>query len=116
MTCLDRARGIHVMHEGRGDQWTFYFGRHQGARYVGMDLRGWTGWSSSPRWLRGGWEFYNPSVHVGRLFTDGAHRSWSPGEIKLPAKLVDFYRWKIRPSGRRYVREHGHEQPVQAKA
>jgi hypothetical protein len=89
-----------------------YFGQYRGARFVSIDLRGFSGWSSS-RWLPGGWEFFNPTLHVGRLYMD-ASRSWSR-EVHIPAKLWDFYYWRIKPSGRRYRREHGHDEPLEAE-
>lgn len=102
---LIHLRQAHVM-RGEGDGTTIYFGRHRGAGFIGFQLVGWSGWRSRPEWMPGGWEYFNPTLSVGRLFSDGAgYRSWSC-EVIAPAKLVGFYRWKIKPSGRRYRRDH----------
>jgi hypothetical protein len=94
---------MHVMHEGRGDSWTLYLGSETGARYVGLDARGFNGWTSRPRWLTGGWEFYEPTLHWGRLGMDvGRYRHL--GRILVPAKLVHAKRM-LRPSYRRAMRD-----------
>jgi hypothetical protein len=85
-------KGWHVMRDGDGT--TVYFGKHRGARYVGVDLRGWNGWTSRGR-MPGGYEFYNPTVCIGRLFTDNAHRRWSC-EVLIPAKIVQLWRCRRR--------------------
>lgn len=97
---------MHVMHEGRGDSWTLYLGRRRGARYLSVDVRGFNGWSSSRR-LPGGWEFYNPTFSIGRLFME-CSRSWSR-EVKVPAKLVHAKRML-----RRSYREGMREEPIKA--
>ena len=93
--------GIHVMRDGDGT--TIYFGRHQGARYVSVNLVGFDVWRSSRR-MPGGWWAFESSISTGRLFMDCSRR-WSVS-LKMPAKLRDFYYWRVRPSGRRYMREH----------
>lgn len=96
---------------GEGDGATLYFGQYMGARFVSIALRGFNGWASYPSWMPGGWEFFNPRVSVGRLYMD-VSRSWSR-EVKIPARLWDFYYWHIKPSGRRY-RHLRHEEPIEA--
>lgn len=103
--------GIHVLRE-EGPGATLYLGRHRGAPYIGLDPRGFSGWTSTPRWMPGGWEFFNPTLYIGRLYMGGRHAT--PGQVLVPAKLWDFYYWKVRPSGRRYMREHGHDEPQEA--
>lgn len=100
---LVHLRQAHVM-RGEGDGTTIYFGRHRGAGYFGMDLRGFSGWSSSPRWMPGGWEFRNPTIYVGRLFTEGRGRNWSC-EVKVPAGLYRRWKWLTSPTWRRIMRE-----------
>lgn len=97
---------------GDGDGTCLYLGRRRGAPYIAIGLRGFNGWSSS-RWMPGGWEFFTPHVHTGRLFTEGRGGSWET-RVLVPAKVWDFYYWRIKPSGRRYMREHGHEEPQEA--
>lgn len=99
---LLHLRHAHVM-RGEGDGTTVYFGRHRGAGYVGVSLRGFHGWSSS-RWMPGGWEFLTPHVSAGRLGSDSPGRWWE-ARVLVPARLWDFYRWRVRPSGRRYMRD-----------
>lgn len=110
----NRSRRWNIARGDEGDGTTLRFGQYKGARYIGVQLRGFSGWSSS-RWMPGGWEFFNPTIYVGRLFTENAYRSWSC-EVRIPAKVWDFYYWRIKPSGRRYMREHGHEQPMEAQS
>lgn len=100
---LIHLRQTHVM-RGEADGTTVYFGRQRGAGFVGVDLSGFNGWSSSPRWMPGGWEFSNPRVVAGRLFSDGRVRSWSC-EVKVPSKLYWRWRWVSSPSWRRAMRE-----------
>ena len=110
---LFHLRQTHVM-RGEGDGVTVYFGRHRGAGFVGIDLRGFNGWRSGPRCF-GGYEFFNPTLSVGRLFMQGHHRSWSR-EVLVPEKLWSFWSWKVRPSGRRFMREHGRPEPMEAES
>jgi hypothetical protein len=73
----------------RGEGWALYFGQHQGARFIACGL-GFSGWSSS-KWLREGWEFYTPHVHVGRLFMDG-HGHWWDFRLLIPYRPVLWLR------------------------
>lgn len=100
------------LHRGDGDGTTLYLGDRHGAPYVSLDLRGFHGWSSSS-WMPGGWAFFGPCIGTGRLFQRVSGRRWH-GHVLLPAGLVDFWRWKVKRSGRRYMREHGHDQPMAA--
>lgn len=104
-------RGIHTMRDGEGDPRTLYFGNHRGAAYVCLDWRGFNGWTSSPTWMRGGWEFYEPTFYWGRLFSSGlgGHRSF--GRVLIPAKLVSRLRWATSAKWRRLMRER----PEQAR-
>jgi hypothetical protein len=92
---------------GDGSGTTLYLGEHRGARFVGIDLRGFNGWTSRPRWLKHGCEFYNPTVHVGRLFMDEP-RMWST-TVLLPYRPVRL--WRMR---KRAYREAMREQPLTA--
>jgi hypothetical protein len=96
-------RGWHIM-RGDGDGTTLYFGRHRGARFIGIGLRGFSGWSSS-RWLPGGWEFFSPHIHIGRLFMDRGW--WRSCRVLIPAKLVHLWRWR-----RRSYRDAMREEPM----
>lgn len=98
---LVHLRQIHVM-RGEGDGTTVYLGRHRGAGYIGVQLRGFNGWSSS-RWMPGGWEFSNPTLSVGRLYSDRRGRSWSK-EVLVPSKLYWAWKWMSSPSWRRAMR------------
>lgn len=100
---LVHLRQMHVM-RGEGDGTTIYFGRHRGAGFVGVHLRGFTGWRSYPTWMPGGWEFSNPMLMVGRLYSNGRVRSWSC-EVIVPATLYWKWRWISSPSWRRAMRE-----------
>lgn len=95
---------MHVMRDGDGS--VVYFGEHRGARFVAVDLCGFNGWSSSRR-MPGGWEFFNPTLHVGRLFMD-CSRHWSV-QVLLPASLVRL--WRKR---KRAYRVDLREQPMEA--
>jgi hypothetical protein len=103
---------IHAM-RGEGDGLTVYLGDKRGAPFVGLDLRGFNGWTSQPAWMPGGWEFFEPRISTGRLFMSQRGR-WASTRVLLPAHIVSFYRWKVRPSGRRYMREHGQQVPQAA--
>jgi hypothetical protein len=99
-------RGAHIM-RGDGSGTTLYFGDKQGARFIGLDLRGFTGWSSGPHWMPGGWEFYTPTLYIGRLFMDRGH--WHHlGTVKIPAKLIHAKRM-LRRSYRDAMREYPQE-------
>lgn len=94
----------HINHEP-GDGWQIVgFWPSYHAPYISWGL-GFSGWKSAPRsaFVRGGWEFWNPYVCVGRLC--GIQRVWCPGEISLPAALVGRWRWLTRPSYRRAMRD-----------
>lgn len=92
---------------GDGEGMTFYLGRRQGAPYVALHLRGFTGWSSAPLWMPGGWEFYSPTLYYGRLFMDrGGYRGL--GRVLVPAKIVHAKRML-----RRSYREAMREEPMQ---
>lgn len=80
---------MHVM-RGDGDGTTLYFGEHQGSPFIGVGLRGFSGWQSYPKWLRGGWAFFSPHLHIGRLGQSGGR--WWSGRIIVPARLVDWWR------------------------
>jgi hypothetical protein len=88
---------------GEGDGTTVYFGRHRGAVYVALHLRGFSGWTSHPRWMPDGWEFFNPTICYGRLFTEwrGGSRSIT---VLIPYALVRRWRW-LSPAYRRAMRD-----------
>lgn len=103
---------MHIM-RGEGDGMTVYFGEHRGSPFVSVDLRGFNGWTSRPAWMPGGWEFFEPTLRTGRLYV-GCRTRWSM-RLLLPAGLVSFYRWRISPHGRRYIRDHGRDLPTLAR-
>jgi hypothetical protein len=98
---LVHLRQTHIM-RGEGDGPTIYFGRHRGAGFIGVDVRGFCGWRGYPTWMPGGWEFTNPRVMVGRLYSDGETRIWSC-EIIVPAKLYRAWRWLTSPASRNAI-------------
>lgn len=84
-------KGWHIMRDGDGT--AIYFGRERGAPFAAWSLTGFDGWSSS-KWLPGGWAFFTPHIHFGRLFTDRKGR-WYQCRVLLPQKPVGRYRrWK----------------------
>lgn len=93
-----------------GEGATFYLGNRKGAPYIGFNPIGFNGWSSS-RWMPGGWEFFTPHIHTGRLYSDERGHWWEM-RVLIPARLWDFYYWRVKPSGRRYMREHRHDAPL----
>lgn len=100
---LVHPRQIHVM-RGEGDGLTVYLGRHRGAGFVGVHLRGFTGWRSHPAWMPGGWEYMNPMLIVGRLGSNSEARCWTC-EVLVPSKLYWAWRWISSPSWRKAMRE-----------
>jgi hypothetical protein len=102
-------RGWHVM-RGEGDGATLYFGRHRGAGYVSLHLRGFNGWRSYPTWMPGGWEYFSPTLYYGRLFTEGASRSRSLGTVLIPAHVARAWRWATSPTYRRVMRDRPMEE------
>jgi hypothetical protein len=105
---LLHLRQMHAM-RGEGDGTTVYFGRHRGALFVSVDLRGFTSWRSYPQWMPGGWETSNPTVMVGRLYSDDDVKRWS-FELIVPAKLYRAWRWATSPSWRSAMRDETVEQ------
>jgi hypothetical protein len=99
---LVHLRQTHIM-RGEGDGLTIYFGRHRGAGFIGVDVRGFCGWRNYPAWMPGGWEFTNPRLIVGRLYSNGKTRIWS-SEVIVPATLYSAWRWVTSPSWRRAMR------------
>lgn len=81
--------GWHIM-RGDGDGITIYFGRDKGSPFIGFGLLGFHGWRSYPQWMPGGWAFFNPHLHLGRLCQSNGR--WWSGRLLLPAKLVDWWR------------------------
>lgn len=72
-----------------GEGTVLYSGEKQGDWFLGIDLRGLSGWQSS-RWMPGGWSFFNPTVHFGHLFEDRGRIITR--HVLLPAHFVDGWR------------------------
>jgi hypothetical protein len=86
MIRLDRESGEGVV---------LYLGQSQGAPFVGFNL-GMSGYENRPGSLIRERRFYRPTVHLGRLFTEGRGRTFSFA-LSLPAALVDA--WRFRGGG-----------------
>ena|SRR5581483_6156426 len=70
---------------------TLYLGSKKGARYIGYFAH--TGWRSYPKWMKGGWEYWQLVVQTGRLYMD-VGKSRNLPTILVPAKLVSL--WRMR--------------------
>lgn len=86
----EHKSGIRVM-RGDGDGTAIYFGERSGAPFVAFGCRGFSGWQSYPKWMPGGWAFFSPHLHLGRLSQSNG-RVWG-WRLIVPAKWVDLWRF-----------------------
>jgi hypothetical protein len=71
-----------------GEGVVLYTGDSRNAPFVGVGM-GFDGWQSS-RKMPGGWRFFHPYVHTGRLFTDTSGRRYD-FKLLIPAKMHDVW-------------------------
>jgi len=87
---------------------TIYFGDKQGSRFIGFHFPLHSGWQSYPKWMPGGWEYYDCAFLTGRLNSNQS-RWWGLPHIIIPAKLVKL--WRLRKKSWRQAYK---EKPIEA--